>query len=162
MDTVWHVRQCEGIICTWMYIYIRWNVDWWPDDRCAGSMPKRMFKIIYSSPYALHETATSSNIVKYWYRITCPSIWKHNVYINVTSRDVRSNSVPRWRCFGFSVYWPHIRHAVLPIDHTHGSPHIQTTAGYAPAQSIAYPSYIRKGWYKQASRKTCKQNHVSR
>ena len=50
-----------------MYIYSRWNVDWWLDDRCAGSVPERMFKIIYdySSPYASHETATSSHIVKY-------------------------------------------------------------------------------------------------
>ena len=50
MDTVWYVRQCGGIICTLMDIYNRWNVDWWPDDRFAGSMPERMFKIIYSSP----------------------------------------------------------------------------------------------------------------
>ena len=57
-----------------IYIYSRWNVDLWLDDRCAGSMPERMFKIIYSSPYASHDTATSSNIVKYWYRITCSSI----------------------------------------------------------------------------------------
>ena len=35
------------------------------DDRFAGSMPERMFKIIYSSPYASKETATSSHIVKY-------------------------------------------------------------------------------------------------
>ena len=50
------------------------HIDWWPDDRCAGSMPERMFKIIYSSPYASHKTATSSHIVKYLYRITCLSI----------------------------------------------------------------------------------------
>ena len=48
-----------------MYLYSRWNVDWWPDDRFAGLMRERMFKIIYSSPYASHETATSSHIVKY-------------------------------------------------------------------------------------------------
>ena len=48
-----------------MNIYNRSNVDWWPDDRCAGSMPERMFKIIYSSPYASPETATSSHIVSY-------------------------------------------------------------------------------------------------
>ena len=60
-----HVRQCEGIICTLMNIYNRWNVDWLLDGRCAGSMPERMFKIIYSSPYASHETATSSHIIKY-------------------------------------------------------------------------------------------------
>ena len=45
MDTNRHVRQCEGIICTLMYIYSRRNVDWWPDDRRAGSMTERMFKI---------------------------------------------------------------------------------------------------------------------
>ena len=38
-------------------------IDWWPDVRCAGSIPERMFKITYSSPYASHETATS-HIVK--------------------------------------------------------------------------------------------------
>ena len=31
------------------------------DDKCTGSMPERMSKIIHSS----HETATSSHIVKY-------------------------------------------------------------------------------------------------
>ena len=35
------------------------------DDRFAGLMRERMFKIIYSLPYASHETATSSHIVKY-------------------------------------------------------------------------------------------------
>ena len=168
MDTVWHVRQFEGIICTLMYIYSRWNVDWWPDDRCAGSMPERMFKIIYSSPYALHETATSSHIVKYWYRITCSSIWKHNVYINVHLLSTkRRGTFNRIQCQDGVVL------AVLSIDHTYcmlfclltihtACPHIQTTAGYALAQWIAYPSYIRKGWFKQAFRKTCKQIHVSR
>ena len=39
-----------------MYIYSRWNVNWWPNDRCAGSKLEWMLKIIYSS---LHETATS-------------------------------------------------------------------------------------------------------
>ena len=39
-------------------------VDWWPDDRDASSMPERMFKIIYTSPSASHETATS-HIVKH-------------------------------------------------------------------------------------------------
>ena len=48
-----------------VYIYSRWNVDWWPDDRCASSVPERIFKTIYSSPYAAHETATSSHIVNY-------------------------------------------------------------------------------------------------
>ena len=51
-----------------MNIYNRWDVDWWSDDtvdRFAGSMPERMFKIIYCSPYASHETAASSQIVKY-------------------------------------------------------------------------------------------------
>ena len=69
-----------------MYIYSRLNVEWWPDDRCAGlmaTMPKRMFKITYSLSYASHETATSQ-IVQYWNRITCSSIWKHNVYIRIS------------------------------------------------------------------------------
>ena len=44
---------------------MRWNVDWWPDDRFAGSMPEKMFKIIYSSPYASNKTATSSHIYIY-------------------------------------------------------------------------------------------------
>ena len=34
------------------------------DDRCAGSKLERIFKIIYSSPYAPYEIATS-HIVKY-------------------------------------------------------------------------------------------------
>ena len=118
--------------------YSRWNVDWWPDDRCAGSMPERMFTIIYSSPYASHETATSSHIVKYWYHITCPSIWKHDVYINVHLQSMTRRGTFDWiQCpdgvvlvvlsidhtYGMlfclltthtaccSVYWPHIRHA---------------------------------------------------
>ena len=158
MDTVWHIRQCEGIICTLVYIYSRWNVD-----RCAGTMPERMFKIIYSSPYASHKTATSSHIVKYWYRITCPSIWKHNVYINV-----HVQSMKRRGTFDRIQWQDGVVLAVLSIDHTYGMlfclltthtacPHIQTNAGYAHAQSIAYPSYIRQGWFKQAFRKTCKQ-----
>ena len=129
MDTVRHVRQCEGILCTLMYIYSRWNVDWWPEDRYAGSMPERMFKIIYSSPYALHETATSSHIVKYWYRITCPSTWKHNVYINVHLQSMKRRGTFDWiakmalfwlfclltiHTACCSVYWTHIRHAQLP------------------------------------------------
>ena len=65
----WHdsdyVRQYEGIICTLIYLYSRCDVDWWPDDRFAGLMRERMFKIDYSSRYASHETATSSHIVKY-------------------------------------------------------------------------------------------------
>ena len=62
---------------------------------------------------------------------------------------------------------------VLSIDYTHGMlfcllithtawPPIQTIAGYAPVRSIAYPSNVRKGLFKQAFRKTCKQIHVSR
>ena len=39
--------------------------NWWPDDRFAGLMRERMFKIIYSLLYASHKTATSSHIVKY-------------------------------------------------------------------------------------------------
>ena len=50
--------SCVSAPLALMYIYSRWNVDWRP-DRCAGSMPKRMFKIVYSSPYASHGTATS-------------------------------------------------------------------------------------------------------
>ena len=59
-----------------MYInvHLQSNVDWWPDDMCAGSMPEIMFKINYSSPCASQETATSSHIVKYSYRVICPSI----------------------------------------------------------------------------------------
>ena len=173
MDTVWHVRQCEDIMCTLMYIYSRWNVDWWPDDRCAGSMPERMFKIIKSSPYASHETATFSHIVKYWYRITCPSIWKHNVYINVHLRSMKRRGTFVWiQCqdgvvlavlsvdhtYGMlfclltthtaccSVYWPHIRHA-----------HKLFIAGYAPARSIT-----NWGWFKQAFSKNGKPINVSR
>ena len=54
-------------------------------DRGARTILERMFKIIYSSPYASHETATS-HTVRYWYRITCPSLWKHNVYMQIYSR----------------------------------------------------------------------------
>ena len=155
MDTVWHVRQCEGITCTLMYI------DWWPDDRRAGSMRERMFKIIYNWPYASHATATSSHIVKYWYRIT----WYESImsilmyiYIDETSRDVRINSVPVWRCFGCSVYCPHIRHAVLSINHTYSMlTYKLSLATHAHAQSIA-----NWGWFFKAFRKTCKQIHVSR
>ena len=150
MDTVWPVRQCEGIICTLMYIYSRWNVDWWPDDRCAGSMPERMFKINYTSPYASHKTTTSSHIVKYWYRITCPSIWKHNVYINVHLQSMkRRGTFDRIQCQGGIVL------GVLSIDHTYGMlfclltthtayPHIQTTAGYAHAQSSLPVIYTKR------------------
>ena len=158
MDTVWHICQCEGILCTLMYIYSRWNVDWWPDDRCADSMPERVFKIIYSSPYASHETATSSRIVKYWYRVTCPSIWKHNVYINVHLQSMKRRGMfDRIQCQDGVVM------AVLFIDHTYGMP-TYTTYRWLRACTVnrAYPSYIRKGWFKQAFRKTCKQIHVSR
>ena len=164
MDTVRHVRQCEGILCTLMYIYSRWNVDWSPGDRCAGSMPERLSKIIYRSPYASHETATSSHIVKYLYRITCPSIWKHSVYINVHLQSMK-------RCGTFD--WIHCQDgvvlAVLSIDHTYGMlfcllttytacpvAHIQVIAGYAPARSMA------NWWFKQAFSKTYKQIDVSR
>ena len=141
MDTVWHVRQCEGIICTLMNTYNRWNVDWWPDDRFADSMPERMLKIIYSSPYASHETATSSHIVKYWYRIKCPSIWKHNGYINV--------HLQRWNVAGRSIKMAlfclfcllNIRHAVLSIDYAYDTP----TYKLSPA-----PSIVNCGWFKQA------------
>ena len=127
MYTVWLVRQCEGIICTLMYIYSRWNVDWWHDNRCAGSVPERMFKIIYSSPYASHETATPSHIVKYWYRIKYPSIWKHNVYINVHLQSMkRRGTFDRIQCQDGVVLAvvsiEHIRHAVLSINHTYGMP----------------------------------------
>ena len=47
---------------------------------CAGLMLERMFKIIYSSPYASHETTTFT--------------------VDKMSWDVRLNSVPRWHCFG--------------------------------------------------------------
>ena len=165
MDTVWHVRQCEGILCTLMYIYSRWNVDWWPDDRCAGSMSERMFKIIYSSPYALHETATSSHIVKYWYHITCPSKLKHNVYLNVHLQSMKHRGMFDWiQCQDGVVL------AVLSTDHTYGMlfclltthtacpvAHTQAIAGYAPARSMA-----NWGWFKQAFSKTYKQIHVSR
>ena len=98
-----------------MYIYSRWNVDWWPDDRCAGSMPETMFKINYSAPYAWHETATSSHIVKYWYRITCPSIWKHNVYIHVHLQSMKRRGTFDWmQCQDGVVS------AVLSIGHTYG------------------------------------------
>ena len=41
----------------WRYtVYI--NVHLQPMERRAGSMPERMFKIIYSSPYASHDIAT--------------------------------------------------------------------------------------------------------
>ena len=151
-----------------MYICSRWNVDWWPDDRFAGSMPEKMLKIIYSSPYASHETATSSQIVKYWYRITYPSIWKHNVYINVHLQSMKlRGTFDRIQCQDGVVL------ADLSIDHTYGMlfclltthtacPRIQTTAGYAPAQSIAYSSYTWKVWFKQAFRQICKQIHISR
>ena len=102
---------------TLMYIYSRWNVDWWPDDRCAGSMLERMFKIIYSSPYASHETATSSHIVQYWYRITCPWIWKHNVYINVHLQSMKRRGTFDWIKCQHGVIL-----AVLSIDHTYGMP----------------------------------------
>ena len=127
MDTVWYVRQCEGIICTLMYIYSRWNIDWWPDgdDRCAGSMLERMSKIIYSSPYASHETATS-HVVKYWYRITCPWIWKHNV----TLMYIYS----RWNvaelAIEFSVKVALFWLFCLLSTHT-ACPQIQTISGYA-------------------------------
>ena len=146
MDTVWHVRQYEAIICTLMYIYSRWNVDWWPDDRCAGSMPERMFKIIYSSPYASHETATSSHIDKYWYRITCPSIRKYNVYINVYLQSMKRRGTFDWiQCQDDIVL------AVLYIDHIRHA-HTQTIAGYTPAQSID-----NWWWFKQAFSKTWKK-----
>ena len=82
---------------------------------------------IYSSPYASHETATSSHIVKYWYRITCPSIWKHTVYINVRLQSMKRRGTFDWiQCQDgvvlavlrhtacYSVYWPCIRHDQLP------------------------------------------------
>ena len=132
-------------------------LSWWPDDSCAGAMPERMFKIIYSSPYASHETATSSHIVKCWYLITYPSILKHNVYINVhlQSWNVAGRSIE------FSTKMALFKLFCLLTTHT-ACPPIQTIAGYAPARSIAYPSYVRKEWFKQAFRKTCKQIHVSR
>ena len=130
MDTLWHLCQCEGMICTLMYIYSRWNVDWWPDDRCAGSIPERMFKIIHNLPYASHETATSSRIVKYWYRIILPLIWKHNVNIKVHLQSMkRRGTCDRIQCKDGVVL------AVLSIEHTMSHvmtcPHIQCTAGYA-------------------------------
>ena len=144
MDTIWHVRQCEGIICISMNIYNRWNVDWWPDDRCAGSMPERMFKIIYSLPYTSHETATSSHTVKYWYRITCPSIWKHNVYINVHLQSMKRRGTFDWIQCHMALFWLfcllNIRRAVLSIDHAYGM----------PTYKLSLFS------------KTCKQIHVSR
>ena len=147
-----------------MYIYSQWNVDRWPDDRCAGSMRERMFKIIYSSPYASHESATSSRVFKYWYIITCPSIWKHNFYINVHLQSMKRR--------GTTFNWIQCQNGVvlagLSIEHTawcsvhwpriwHGN--IQTICGYAPARSIA-----NWGWLivKQALSKTCIQIHVSR
>ena len=77
----------------------RWNVDWWPDrigvlerfrNGCLKSSTLDYSVTDYSSLYASHETATSYT-VKYWYRITCPSLWKHNVYMHIYSR---SGAVP--------------------------------------------------------------------
>ena len=148
-----------------MYIYSQWNVDWWPNDRCAGSMPERMFTIIYSSLYASHETTTSSHIVNYWYRITYPSIWQHNVYINVylvdeTSWDVRSNSVPRWCCFGCSVNWPHIRHSVLLLTTHTPCPHIQTTSLHI--QKLTLHIYEKDDLNKRSAKHANKSTLVAR
>ena len=114
-------------------------------------MPERMFKINYSSPCASHETATSQ-IVKYWNPLTCPSIWKHKVFINVLlqSMNVAGHSIE----FNakMALFW------LFCLLSTHTAcPRIQTIAGYASARSITYPSYIYmyetafhhmgKGWY---------------
>ena len=89
MATVWHVRQCEGIICIFMYMFSRWNADWWPDDRCAGSMPER-------SPYASYV------------------IWKHNVYIIVYIQSTERRGKFDWiQCQDGIVL------AVLSIEHTY-------------------------------------------
>jgi len=135
MDTVWYVRQLEVTMCTLMYIYTQWNIDWWPDDKCAGLMLERMFKIIYSSPYVSHKTATS-HIVKYWYRTTCPSIWKYNVYINVNLQSMdRRGTSDRIQCQDGVVL------AVLSIVPTH------TNYRWLRACMLNnnYPSHVWKG-----------------
>ena len=90
-------------------------------------MPARMFKIIYSSPDASHDTATSSHIVKYWYRITCPSIWKHNVYINGHLQTMKRRETFDWiQCQYGGVFWLFC----LLTTHSLRHAHIQTIAGY--------------------------------
>jgi len=72
----------------------RWNVDRWLDGT-------DVVKIIYSSPNVSRYTATS-HIVQYWYRITCPSLWKHNVCINAHLQQ-------KWRGPGYLlVHWSHV------------------------------------------------------
>ena len=112
-----------------MYIYSRWNIACWPDDRCAGSMLDMMFKIIYSSPYASHET-TTSYIVK-----TYMSIQKRNVYINVHLQSMeRRGTSDRIQCQDseMALFW------LFSLLSTHmACTHIQIIPGYAPARLIA-------------------------
>ena len=138
----------------------RWNVTGGLTAGVLARCRKRCFKIIYRSPYASHETATFSHIVKYWYRITCQSIRKHNVYINIRLQSMkRRGTFERIQCQDGVVL------AVLSIDHTYAMP-THTNYRWLCACTVntlpIYYSYIRKGWFKQAFRKTCKQIHVSR
>ena len=89
-------------------------------DRCARTTPERMFKIIHSSPYASHGTATS-HLVKYWCLITCPSLWKHHVCMHIYSR----NGAVR-------VILSCTDHMFLVFEHTHSS---DTATGNAATRS---------------------------
>ena len=72
---------------------------------------ERLFKSSYNQLLDSHDSE-ASHIAKYGCSLICPLIWRHNMYINVhlqsMKRDVRLNSMPKWRCFGCSVYRPHI------------------------------------------------------
>ena len=105
-------------------------------------MPERMFKIICNSPYASHETATSSHIVKYWYRITCPSIWKHNVSINVHLQSMKRRGTFDWiQCQDGVVL------AVLSIDHTYAMPFgLFTTHTAQPTYKLSLAMRLHRQW----------------
>ena len=92
----------------------QWNVDWWP-NMCARSrpIPERMSKIIYSSPYASHETAIS-HIIKYWYCITYMTLYHYESIISTLMHIYsRNGAVP--------VILLCIDHIFLVFEHTYSS-----------------------------------------
>jgi len=78
---------------------MRWNID-----SCSGTIPDQMFNTINISPYASHET-TTSHIAKYRLYIICPSMWRHNIYINTYLYAMERRGTFDWFGAKMALFW---------------------------------------------------------
>jgi len=146
--------------CSWINYYMQWFVsidnsggsgqcthicfDFRPWYVQAATPPKRIVYLIDTSgAVSTRFLNVAKRIMFLFLKMSNPNdqVIRNNskyahIFVNGMSRNVPSNSVPRWSCFGCSVYWPHIRHYL----------HLQTINGYALARSITFmsPTHMKR------------------